>query len=223
VAGAVDRTHPALVRPVREEALTRDGAFGSEWEPVQEGIEPEILSPAPVPVRHEPSIDTAGSGVNRPRAHALARGLLTGLSGGYASMKHTVDAHADSPAIGSEQSRTLLIVDDNQSIRESLSWLLSMADYRVLEASSGDEAMGIIEREHPGLVVTDLQMPEMHGTDFIRLVRGSEPTIASTPIVALSVHGPVELEEARAAGADACVDKLSDFDELLAAVRSLAA
>jgi DNA-binding response OmpR family regulator len=116
---------------------------------------------------------------------------------------------------------TLLLVDDNESIRESLSWLLRMSNFHVLQAQNPTEALELMERERPRVVVTDLMMPEMHGADFIRVVRSASSPIATTPIIALSVHGPRELDLAREAGADACVDKLADFDELLAAVRGV--
>ena len=119
--------------------------------------------------------------------------------------------------------RTLLVVDDNTDILESLTLLLKLAGYDILEAADGASSLQIIGRERPDLIVTDLRMPRMDGIDLIRWVREAGAPICETPIVALSVHGPRELESAQAAGADAWVDKLSDFEDLLRAVRQLLA
>jgi CheY-like chemotaxis protein len=116
----------------------------------------------------------------------------------------------------------ILLVDDNAEVRESLALLLSLTGYEVLESSDGADALETIGREPPDLLITDLRMPGMDGLELIRQVRGSPAPVGTTPIIALSVRGPGELEEAREAGADSCVDKLSDFELVLEAIRGLA-
>lgn len=117
--------------------------------------------------------------------------------------------------------RRLLVVDDNPEIRESLSLLLKLAGYDVIEAADGAHALEELAAERPDLVITDLRMPHVTGLDLIQRIRYSTEPYRRTPIVALSVHGPRELAAAAGAGADASVDKLADFDVLLGAIRRL--
>lgn len=119
------------------------------------------------------------------------------------------------------ERKTLLVVDDNPSIRESLALLLRLAGYNVVEASDGGQAIDLVEEERPDLVLTDLRMPGMSGVELIQRMRGADPRVRRTPVVAVSVHGPRELKIAHEAGADAWFDKLSDFEELLGTIRRL--
>lgn len=133
----------------------------------------------------------------------------------------TVGTSASENRLEAPPRRRVLLVDDNVSVRESLSLLLRMAGFDVVEARDGLEAFATLESTAVDLVITDLQMPGMHGADFIRRVRETLPALAGTHIIAISVHGPNELDGAREAGADAWVDKLADFDEILAAAHRL--
>jgi CheY-like chemotaxis protein len=119
------------------------------------------------------------------------------------------------------ERKTLLVVDDNPSIRESLALLLRLAGYHVVEAEDGEQAIGLLAAERPDLVLTDLRMPGMSGVELIQRMRESGHEVRRTPVVAVSVHGPRELKIAHDAGADAWFDKLSDFEELLGTVRML--
>jgi CheY-like chemotaxis protein len=130
----------------------------------------------------------------------------------------TYSANISSGGLISDRPRTVLLVDDNVSVRESLARLLRMEGYDVVEAADGLEALEHLEAARPDVVVTDLRMPRMHGLDFIR---ESRRRLEDTRrIVAISVHGPEALASAREAGADALVDKLADFEDLLAAIES---
>jgi two-component system nitrogen regulation response regulator NtrX len=85
---------------------------------------------------------------------------------------------------------TVLVVDDEQGIRESLSGILEDEGYVVLTASSGEEALGLAKEENPDLVFLDVWLPEMDGIEtLIRLkeVRKDVPTVM------ISGHGNIEL------------------------------
>jgi CheY-like chemotaxis protein len=130
----------------------------------------------------------------------------------------TYSASIASGGLISDRPRTVLLVDDNVSVRESLARLLRMEGYDVVEAADGLEALERLDAVRPDVVVTDLRMPRMHGLDLIRESR--RRLEGAQRIVAISVHGPEALASARDAGADALVDKLADFDDLLAAIES---
>ena len=72
--------------------------------------------------------------------------------------------------------RTVLVVDDDRGVLRLTSRMLRMAGYKVLEAGSGPEALGVLQHE-PGidLVLTDIVMPEMHGLELV------DRALATTP------------------------------------------
>src|SRR5215472_16763823 len=71
--------------------------------------------------------------------------------------------------------RTLLIVDDEAPVRETLRRVLEGEAYTVLEATNGKEALAILERKHVPLIISDNVMPEMTGIDLLKLVRVRYP------------------------------------------------
>ncbi len=109
----------------------------------------------------------------------------------------------------------ILIVDDDKSDRVLLSAILERADHEVFFAEDGEEAL----REYGGhaieVVITDLQMPRVHGLELITVLRDLSPRPA---IIAISGTGLDQLDMAKAVGADATLTKPVDPDELLNAV-----
>ena len=81
--------------------------------------------------------------------------------------------------------RTILAVDDDESIRESLRRLLSTDGYQVLTAESGEEGLEIL-RASPDvqLVISDHNMPGMSGVDFLKLVRSRHPAVMRVMLTA---------------------------------------
>jgi CheY-like chemotaxis protein len=79
----------------------------------------------------------------------------------------------------------VLIVDDDVDVRETLVRLLGRFGYSCLTASSGAEAMEVIEAESPDLVVTDLHMPGIDGVAVARGARAHSPPI---PVVLLTAY-----------------------------------
>jgi two-component system KDP operon response regulator KdpE len=112
---------------------------------------------------------------------------------------------------------TILVVDDDPSIRRGLAAELAAAGYETIEAADGDEGARLAEQSEPDLVLTDLAMPVADGFDLIARVRKT----GRTPIVVLSVRGG-EAEKIRALdlGADDYIVKPFSVPELLARVRA---
>lgn len=86
-------------------------------------------------------------------------------------------------------SRTILVVDDEKHIREGLVAALSMDGYDGLQASDGDEAWKIINSTPVDMVITDLRMPGMSGSELLKKIYSTYPTI---PVVVLTGHGTIE-------------------------------
>ena len=84
-------------------------------------------------------------------------------------------------------SGTVLIVDDDSYIREALTELLVDEGYRVLLARDGREALALLARDRPCLILLDIMMPVMDGVTFAHLLRRAADTeLAHTPIVLLT-------------------------------------
>ncbi len=79
----------------------------------------------------------------------------------------------------------VLIVDDNEKNRKLAQSVLSAAGFRTLEAATGAEAVEMAVEHVPDVVLMDLQLPDISGTEAARVLRGSERT-AGIPVVALS-------------------------------------
>jgi PAS domain S-box-containing protein len=86
----------------------------------------------------------------------------------------------------SAEARTILVVDDDASIRELLRQELEAQGYRVREARDGREALAEVKRARPDLIVLDVMMPELSGFDVAAVLRNDPETLA-IPIVILSV------------------------------------
>lgn len=78
--------------------------------------------------------------------------------------------------------KTILIVDDEKKLRDMLSLYLEQEGYRIVEAGNGREALYVARYEKPDLILLDLMMPEMNGSDFMRVYRRE----SQTPIIILT-------------------------------------
>ena len=83
--------------------------------------------------------------------------------------------------------RTVLVVDDDECVRELMGIHLSNAGYRVLTAEDAVVAGGFLLQERIDLLVSDIEMPFMDGLDLVRAIR-SDPALASLPVVFVTVH-----------------------------------
>ena len=79
----------------------------------------------------------------------------------------------------------ILVVDDAETIRKIAGELLTSAGYHVLKAQDGQQALKLIHRERPDLIVLDLVMPEMSGFDVFREIR-QDPRVKHIPILIMS-------------------------------------
>ena len=114
---------------------------------------------------------------------------------------------------------SVLVIDDDALLLRALEINLSARRYRVSTAADGATGLAAVARNRPDLVIVDLGLPDMDGTDVIRGIRGW----AGTPILVLSARGQeAQKVEALDAGADDYVTKPFGMDELLARLRAAA-
>jgi two-component system KDP operon response regulator KdpE len=111
----------------------------------------------------------------------------------------------------------VLLVDDEVSIQRAMAPLLRSRGYIVSVAGTGHEALDLFERERPDLVILDLGLPDMDGSEVCRKVRDR----ADTPILILSARGEEKHKVAALdQGADDYVTKPFGPEELMARVRA---
>jgi adenylate cyclase len=116
---------------------------------------------------------------------------------------------------------TILAVDDQPANLRLLDAVLSPRGYRVIRASSGEQALELLPSSSPDLVLLDIVMPGIDGYEVCRQIR-SAPETAFLPVVMITASGNREKTRAIEAGADDFVSKPFDQSELLARVASLA-
>ncbi len=114
----------------------------------------------------------------------------------------------------------VLVVDDLPQNLRLLEAVLSPKGFRVATASSGAEALDVLSKEHPDLVLLDILMPGMDGYEVCRRIR-EDPETAFLPVIMITASGGQEKIRAIESGADDFVNKPFDQAELLARVRSL--
>jgi len=120
-------------------------------------------------------------------------------------------------------AKTILIVDDELEIRRMLSRLLAKAGYRVLEADRGVTALRVVKEHTPDLIVLDAMLPEVHGFDVARRIKGSK-RYGSIPIVMVSAvyRGWRYAEDLRQTlGVDDFIEKPFTLQEVLTRIQKL--
>ncbi len=114
---------------------------------------------------------------------------------------------------------TILLVDDDILFARSVAQILQAAHYTVERAASGHEAFAAMRTCHPSLILLDIALPDIAGTDFCHIVRRR---LGGVPIILLTMgevtHNAIAALDA---GADDCINKSCDARELLARVRAV--
>lgn len=106
--------------------------------------------------------------------------------------------------------KTVLIVDDEEAIRDYFERTLKA--YRVIKASGGEEAIEIIKKDKPDLVLLDIRMPGIDGIETLRRIKEMDRSI---PVIMLSAYGTLETNlEAARLGAFSSIAKPFDLKDM---------
>lgn len=117
--------------------------------------------------------------------------------------------------------KKILIVDDEPDILKALCFRLEKSGYEVLTAVKGDQALEIIERTLPDLVLLDLRLPGKDGFEVLAEVRSS-PRTSEIPVVFLTASASAGIsEQEKFAKADGVVLKPFDISEVMEKIESL--
>ena len=109
--------------------------------------------------------------------------------------------------------KTILIVDDEESICQSLAGILRDEGYDTIAAGSGEEALKLIEEEMPNLVLLDIWLPGMDGIEVLKIIRSEYPQIR---VIMMSGHGTIETAvKATKLGAYDFIEKPLSLDKII--------
>lgn len=125
----------------------------------------------------------------------------------------------------SEQSGYLLVVEDIPNILELIDTTLKFkGGYRVVTARNGEEALKIIQKERPAVVITDILMPVMDGFSLVHSLR-LDPQTRTIPVIFLSATyvAPEDKTFAALVGATRFLEKPIDIDQLVETIKELLA
>ncbi len=126
------------------------------------------------------------------------------------------------PEIESFEGRRVLIVDDSLSVRKYLSTFLTARNLKVYSAGNGNEALKMLEETEVDLIITDLEMPVMHGYELVSRIKASD-TLKAIPIIVLTSRSTGKhREKALELGADDYLVKPFDERSLVASLKKYA-
>ena len=112
----------------------------------------------------------------------------------------------------------VLVVEDNEINMELVGDVLRAKGYRTLEATSGEAALEVVQKQAPDLILLDIQLPGMDGYTTLQRLRAM-PATAETPVVALTAQAMEgDRESFLAAGFDGYISKPIDVPEFVRAV-----
>jgi DNA-binding response OmpR family regulator len=122
------------------------------------------------------------------------------------------------PDDASHMGRTILVVDDEATLRETLVEALELEGFRAIPAADGREALAKFRAEKPDLVLLDLMLPELSGVEVCRILRAE----SAVPIVMLTARdSEVDKVVGLELGADDYVTKPFSLRELTARIRGI--
>lgn len=120
-----------------------------------------------------------------------------------------------------EMKQTVLIVDDEASIRDMIAISLEMADFQILEAENAQQALALTVDERPDLILMDWMMPGVSGVELARRLKRDETT-KEIPIILLTAKGEEDNKvQGLEAGADDYITKPFSPRELIARLRAV--
>ncbi|KPQ15476.1 MAG: two component signal transduction system family response regulator [Algoriphagus marincola HL-49] len=113
----------------------------------------------------------------------------------------------------------ILIVDDEPNILLSLEYLLKKDGHRVFIARDGEEAIGIVDKDSPSLVILDIMMPKVDGYEVCKYIKNQDPSVK---VIFLSAKSKKQdIQKGLAIGADLYLTKPFVNKDLVAKVKAI--
>ncbi len=209
-APSVPRAPPAPeVRPMRERTSERGARLEAAFRPSSPTL-PALDSHVVVDDVMRRSVDAAGDA-------SIAQPDTTFLPNSDMSVVAPMPLP---PMPRKEGQKVVLVVDDDADIRRLLRTVLVERGHRVIEADRGLLALQLVKQDPPDLMLLDVMLPEVHGFEIARRIRGSE-RYGNIPIIMISAvyRGPQVAQDAKTGyGVDAFIEKPFRIAEVVKAV-----
>ncbi|WP_261883984.1 hybrid sensor histidine kinase/response regulator [Vibrio pelagius] len=117
--------------------------------------------------------------------------------------------------LGTSKKGTIMVVDDNESLRRFTAMLIAKQGFEVIEKADGQQAIDALDRNNIDLILMDLEMPVMGGVEASRRIRSSNKRYSSIPIIAhTGDSSPITLEQIGASGMSDFIVKPADKNRL---------
>lgn len=119
--------------------------------------------------------------------------------------------------------KKILIADDNENIREALTYLLEDEGYQLSLAKDGAETLRKVKEVRPDILFLDIMMPEINGYDVCRTIK-ADPSLRNIYVIMLTAKGQVsEQERGKEVGADEYIVKPFSPMEILSRIKKILA
>ena len=118
--------------------------------------------------------------------------------------------------------KKILLIEDNNEMRENISEILSLANYAVLTAENGKTGVEIAKKDKPDLIICDIMMPDLDGYGVLHILSKDPETIAIPFIFLTAKAEKSDLRKGMSLGADDYLTKPYHMAELLARIDALA-
>ncbi len=117
----------------------------------------------------------------------------------------------------SRKKEYILVVDDEEAVRDMLKYALEEEGYGVVAATDGNSALALLLEHKPDLVLLDIQLPDIHGYRVLERIRER----SEVPVIMLTgVDHPISVQHSVSLGADDYVRKPFQIDQLLLRIRN---
>ncbi len=119
------------------------------------------------------------------------------------------------------EKKKILIADDNENIRDALTYLLEDEGYALSMAKDGSDALKKVREFHPDILFLDIMMPEINGYEVCRVIK-NDPHLKNIYVIMLTAKGQVaEQERGKDVGADEYIVKPFSPMEILSKIKNI--
>lgn len=117
--------------------------------------------------------------------------------------------------------KTALIIEDNEDNMELITFILEANGYQTIRAATGHLGVSLAIQQHPDFIILDIQLPDIMGTEVIKLIRDSETTHA-IPVIAMTSYAMAgDREILLNAGCDGYIEKPIDPTAVMAQIQNV--
>lgn len=117
--------------------------------------------------------------------------------------------------------KTALVIEDNENNMELITFILKSAGYTTITAETGLDGFNKVKSEKPDFVILDIQLPDIEGTNVLKMIRNDE-SIRQIPVIAVTSYAMSgDRERLLASGCDGYIEKPIDPEFIIDHIKSI--